>query len=96
MYKPINVCCSYKEPNRVNRNSDLHHRIQLKRVAKRKQELHAELDKRLKAVKLHCIDDKTSPICKILWDDLETCIEQTNYETMLQLSNNEEKDSLLD
>lgn len=77
----LNVYCSSK-PTCVNWNPDANHKQELKKVSQRKQELHAKLDKRLYVVFMHCDNDNKSPICKILWEDVATClrdIDDTNH-----------------
>ena len=45
------------------------------RLSRTKTVFQTKLDKRITLAFRHCRDDKTSKICKILWDDVEECLE---------------------
>lgn len=46
------------------------------RLSRTKAIFQKKLDKRITLAFRHCREDKTSKICKILWDDVEECLEE--------------------
>ena len=52
-----------------------------------KHNLRNRLDERLHLAYTHCREDRDSKICQILWEDVETCLDDL-YEINLELENN--------
>ena len=53
-----------------------HHANRVARLSRTKVVFQKNLDKRINIAFTHCSDDKKSKICRILWDDVEECLQE--------------------
>ena len=74
--------CSMKQPfNETNNHID--HFKKVNELSKSKKGMQLKLDKKLNMAMTYCSEDKHTPICKILWEEVHDClvdIDTVNHE----------------